>query len=155
MTLPQTIKHAEEKLDKAEAVLDLHTDLLVEGLNSDRYRDSYQEMLAEEYVKAEQAARNAEQQFLNYEDDFKKVLTGELEPEEVEEEHGARAESWAYTETFESVKHMLGRQEVLERQVEAIDQIMQQNQLGSLKEEIREEHPWYSGDPEFRTAAEI
>lgn len=111
-----------------------------------------------QYLKAQQAARNAETQFNNYEETVKDILYGETEPGHVTEEHGVEPGIDQYIHAYRSAAKIVQRQERLERQFKALSQVMNQNQLPDIREEMIEQHDWYES-PEnsggFQTAAEL
>jgi len=146
-------------LDEAEALLDLHTDELVEKLvGEENYSGLYEDRLVNQYLKTEQAARNAETQFLNYEKTVKDILNGETDPGLVAEEHGVEPGLDQYIHAYRSAARIAQRQEILEKQFRALSQVMSQNNLTDIREEMITQHDWYN-EPEntegFQTAAEL
>lgn len=82
MSLPKTLELAQDRLDEAEANLDLLADELVDSLTSEEreYRGLYEDKVVESAVKTGTQVHNARQQFNDYEDDFEGLLEGEENP---------------------------------------------------------------------------
>lgn len=86
MSLPKTLRRAQEKLDEVEGLMQLHADEVVSALTSEsRYHGAYSEEMIRTYVEADRASSNAEVQFFNYEEDFEKMLGKEKRPEDIVE----------------------------------------------------------------------
>lgn len=159
MSLPKTLKHAQERLDEAEGLMKLHADEVVQALTSEtEYRGNYSGKMIENYVKADQVANNAETQFFNYENDFESVLEGDKPDQELINDYDILPSLQQYQHAFRSASKVSQRSKRLERQFEALSRIMKQNGMGDLQDRMNQEHPWYQ-EPEdvsgFQTAAEI
>lgn len=158
MSLPKTLKHAQNKLDEAEGLMQLHTEEVVQALTDEvEYRGSYADKLIQSYVGANRASNNAETQFFNYEKGLEKMLKGENLPEEVAESYDIPPDLQQYQHAFTSASNISNRSERLERQFEALSTVMKQNGMEDILQRMTEQHPWYS-EPEasgIQSAAEI
>lgn len=159
MSLPKKLAHAQDRLDEAEGLMQLHAEEVVAALTSERsYRGNYTDELLQRYIEADRASSNAETIFFNYEEDFEDVLEGEERPGEIVEAYDIPPNLQQYRNAFRTASQVSQRRKALERQFNALSKIMQNNGMGDLSEQMREEHPWYQEPeeaPGFQTAAEI
>lgn len=159
MSLPKTLDLAHERLDSAESTLQLHAEEVVECLTDDtEYRGLYEDEAISSAVKASTQAFNARQQFSRYEEDFEEAINSEKVAEEVGNEHDIAANTQQYKHAYESAAQVTLRYNRLHRQIKGLSEVMEQNDLGNLWEDIKEDHPWYMS-PEnsegFNKASEL
>jgi tRNA(Ile2) C34 agmatinyltransferase TiaS len=159
MSLPKKLAYAQDRLDEAEGLMQLHAEEVVAALTSERsYRGNYTGSLLQRYVEADRAASNAETMFFNYETDFEQMLEKDKEPGEVVEDYDIPPNLQQYKAAFRTASQVSQRRQTLENQFKAFSRIMEQNGMGDLSEQMREQHPWYDQPEEalgFQTAAEI
>lgn len=157
--LPNTIQQAQDQLDELEGLIDLHSQDLIEELaENGGYRGHYQDQVVEAMVEADQKVSKAEQEFFDYEEGLKEVLKGEKRPEDLEEENGVSSQKDQYQHKYRSAVELSHRYDRLDAQFKALSKIMDQNGLGEIQEEYRDQHPWLSEPEEasgFKSAAEI
>lgn len=159
MSLPKKLAHAHDRLDEAEGLMQLHAEEVIATLTSERsYRGNYTDELLKRYIEADRASNNAETMFFNYEEDFEDMLEGEERSGEIVDTYDIPPNLQQYKNAFRTASHVRQRRQVLERQFNALSEIMEQNGMEDLSEQMRSEHPWYQ-EPEkasgFQTAAEI
>lgn len=144
MSLPKTLRHAEEKIYEAEGLFQLHSDELVEALTSGtEYKGLQEDNLVKNMVSAAQAASNAEAQFFNYETDLNQVLESGKDPGEFSLEHDMPPNLQEYQKAYKSTASLINRYDRLDRQFKALSKVMEQNGMGNLRERMVAEHPWY------------
>lgn len=98
-------------------------------------------------VKAGTQVHNARNQFNDYEEDFKELLEGEQDPNDLVEDHDIEPNTGEYRHAYESAAQITLRYRTLDRQIKAISQIMEENGIRGLETQINEQHPWYE-EPE-------
>lgn len=159
MSLPKTLRLAQERLDSAEGSLKLHAEEIVESLTEDiEYRGLYEDKVVSSTVDASTQAFNARQQFSRYEQDFEEAINAEKVPEQIENEHDIAANTQQYQNAYESAAQVTLRYRRLQRQIKGLSKVMEQNGLGNIWDDIREDHPWYTSPEEekgFIEASEL
>lgn len=159
MSLEQTIRYANQKLDRAEALLELHSEELTEHLaENEPYTGNYEEELLRQVRDTGTAVRNAENQFLRYEETYAEIKLGEEPLGTAEEQHGTPATTDQHNHLYREAHKAVNRHETLQQQFKALSQIMEQNGLTDLQHEMKQQNPWYE-EPEdaegFRKASNI
>lgn len=159
MSLEQTVQYANQKLDRAEALLELHAEELTGYLaENEPYTGNYEEELLRQMRDTGTAVRNAENQFLRYEETYAEIKLGEKSVGTAEEQHGAPATMDQHNHLYREAEKAVNRHETLQQQFKALSQIMGQNGLRHLQQEMRQQNLWYE-EPEdaegFRKASNI
>ena len=145
MSLPKTLKLAQERLETAEESLQLHAEELRQTLTEERtYRGLYEDETASKAARATTQAFNARQQFSTYQRDFQEAINydGKV-PEEIMNEHDIPANTDQYRKAFNTAEQVALRHQRLHNQIKGLSQVMEQNGLGNLWKDIEEEFPWY------------
>lgn len=159
MSLPKTLEIAKERLDEAEGLMNLHSDQVVNALTGEtEYRGDYEEELIQQTVKASQQASNARTQFFNYEKQFEDVLNNKAIGQEVRAEYDIPANLEEYKRAYESAENIALRHERLKDQIKGLSKIMENNDMGNLWQQLKQEHPWYDEHQEsqgFQSASDM
>jgi len=159
LSLSKTLQVANERLDHAQGLLELHSDEIIAVAKENKeYRGLYEDELIDTAVSASQHSTNARTQFYNYEDDFKKFLQGEQTAEQIMEQHDVAPNLQQYIRAYESAVQVTKRRERLEQRIKALSHFMEAKEIGGLTDQLTEQHPWYQ-EPEdasgFKKASQI